>query len=337
MTSAPTTHSFPGSHALQLVTLVARWGIEPQELLGELGLSEAELEAPQARISVQTLTALSERARTLTAEPGIGFYLGMQKRLSMYGYLGFAAMSAATVREGIELAVRYTSAITTGLSLELRVTGGSAALAIEEHVDLGSAHDIGLISLLVGMRQISSALTAREARGVSTDLALPKPDYFDRFAHLLPNACFGQPGTCVRFSARALELPLVAPDRAALRLAREACERQLVELGFDHGLPARVSRMIGAGEGVPSIDEVARALHLSTRTLKRRLAAQGVTFSGLLDKERRARALELLRSARSLEQVAQELDYSTLPNFARAFRRWTGETPAAYRRRVRPG
>jgi len=51
---------------------------------------------------------LSERARTLSGEPGIGFYLGLQKQASMYGFLGFATMSAATLREAIELAVRYT-------------------------------------------------------------------------------------------------------------------------------------------------------------------------------------------------------------------------------------
>ena len=336
--SALAEHTFPASHVLQLVTLVRRWGVTAEELLQGLHLREAELAEPHARISAETLRAISERARLLTAEPGIGFYLGLQKRLSMYGYLGFAAMNAATVREGLELAVRYTPAITTALSLALRVEGEMACLQIEEHLDLGSAHDIALFSLLVGLRQLTTEMTGRDAGRVITDLQLARPVYYDRFAHLLPDARFDQPQTRIRFPARALDVPLRSPDRAALALARQACERQLAELGYDHGLPARVRRLASTERGFRSIEEVARALHVSTRTLKRRLAAQGFTFSALIDRERRDRALELLRCTElTLEEIAHRLDYSTVPNFARAFRRWTGETPAQYRRRPQGG
>jgi AraC-like DNA-binding protein len=336
--SAPIEHTFPASHALQLVSLVKRWAITAEELLEGVGLTEAELAAPHARISVETLRALSERARLLTAEPGIGFYLGLQKRLSMYGYLGFAAMTAATVREGLELAVRYAPAISTSLSFVLRIEGDAAALEIEEHADLGGARDIAVFSLLVGMRQLTAEMTGRDLDRVLTDIPFPRPGYFDRFAHLLPNARFEQPKMRVHFPVRALDVPLLTPDRAALALAREACERQLAELGYDHGLPARVRRLAMTPHSLLPIEDVARALHVSTRTLKRRLADRGLTFSALIDRERYERALELLCAPElSLEDVAHRLDYSTLPNFARAFRRWTGETPAQYRRRRQSG
>jgi AraC-like DNA-binding protein len=85
-----------------------------------------------------------------------------------------------------------------------------------------------------------------------------------------------------------------------------------------------------------SIDAVARALRLSARTLKRKLAAEGESFSALVERERHERALELLRSSQlKLEEVAQRLGYSSVPNFARAFRRWRGESPAHYQRQAR--
>ena len=81
------------------------------------------------------------------------------------------------------------------------------------------------------------------------------------------------------------------------------------------------------------LDETARALGLSTRTLKRRLAAEGTDFTPLLDEQRRHRALLLLRSADlSVEAVAEQVGYSDVANFTRAFRRWSGTTPTAYRR-----
>jgi AraC-like DNA-binding protein len=168
---------------------------------------------------------------------------------------------------------------------------------------------------------------------VTTDLPLAKPAYFDRFAHLLPHARFDQPKLRVHFPSAALDLPLVAPDRAALLLAREACERQLSELGFERQLPLRVRRLALAASGPRSIEEVARALHLSVRTLKRKLAAEGETFTALLERERHERSLALLRDPeRTLDEITQRLGYSSVPNFARAFRRWRGETPAHYRR-----
>jgi AraC-like DNA-binding protein len=332
--SSPTVHTFPAAHALQLVTLVRRWGITAEDLLAPQGLRESELEAPRARISLETLRELSERARTLTAEPGIGFYLGLQKRATMYGNLGFATLSAASVREGIELAVRYAPAVTTGISLQLHVDDERATILIEEHVDLGSTHDIGVFSLLVGMRQLTSTLTGRAPGRISVDIPFPKPDYFERFAHLLPDARFEQSALRIAFPARGLDVPFVMPDRAALSLAREACERELLALGFDHTLPARVRRLISEAKSFPSVEAVARGLHLSTRTLKRKLAGEGVTFTDMIDTERRERALRMLRSSElSLDAIAEHLGYSTLPNFARAFRRWTGETPATYRKR----
>jgi AraC-like DNA-binding protein len=334
----PDPHTFPAAHALQLVSLVRRWGITADDLLGEFGLTERELEAPRARIPLQTLRSLTARARELTGEPGLGFYLGLQKRLSMYGYPGFAAMHAATVRENIELWVRYLPAISTGISMELRVEGNLAVLRITEHADLGEVHDVGLFSLLVGILHLSGALLGRDPGPVRVDLPFAQPDYFERFAHLLPGARFDQPETRISFDARGLDLPLATPDRAALNLAREACERELQELGFDRTLSGRLRKLLGGADALPSIESAARALGVSTRTLKRKLAAEQATFSTLLDVERRARAERLLRAPElSLEQIAERLGYATLPSFARAFRRWTGEAPAQHRARKKAG
>ena len=79
--------------------------------------------------------------------------------------------------------------------------------------------------------------------------------------------------------------------------------------------------------------EVARAVRMSPRTLRRNLTHQGSSLSSLFDEDRRERALLLLRVPDlSLPEVAERLGYRNVQNFERAFRRWTGATPAAYRR-----
>jgi AraC-like DNA-binding protein len=88
------------------------------------------------------------------------------------------------------------------------------------------------------------------------------------------------------------------------------------------------------GEGFRDLVAVAKQLHVSTRTLKRRLAEQGTSFSDILDDMRRQRALLLLENRElAIGEVAARLGYTEVPTVTRAFRRWTGKTPAAYRGR----
>ncbi len=97
-TSSP-EYTVPAAYALQWVELASRWKIPKDELLSDLGLDPRALEEPSARLPLETMNALVSLTRKLTGEPGLGFYFGLEKRISMYGYLGFAMMSAATMRE----------------------------------------------------------------------------------------------------------------------------------------------------------------------------------------------------------------------------------------------
>jgi AraC-like DNA-binding protein len=328
-------HSVPGSQVLQLVELLEFWRVEPSTLLAGSGLDPDMLAEPEARVPIETMNLLVRRARSLTGEPALGIFLGLRRRVSMYGFLGFAMMSASTLGEALELAVRFSSMVSTAIVLRLQVEGGVAALRFEEHCDPGDVRDVAVLALIVGLDQIGKALTGCDMPG-EAHLAIPRPAYADRFPELLASARFDQPVTQLVFDAKHLEQPLVAPDRAGLRLARRQCERALCDLGLDGALLDRVRSLISSPEGVRSLEVVADSLHVSARTLKRRLAAQGASFSELVEQERLQRAQLLLTSSPlSLAEITERLGYSTVPNFARAFRRWTGQTPAAYRREQR--
>lgn len=335
--TARASYTFSGAYALQLIAILRLWDVSAEQLLDGAGVTERELEDPRFRMSSELLSALTERARTLSGELGIGFYLGLHKRIGMYGHLGFASMSAGSVREWIELTQRYMATASNALSFELQEHGESATLLIHEHAELGSSHDIALFSLLVGLRTLIATMTGRDPGNLVFDLPIEEPAYFERFAHLLPHARFARDALRMTFDARALDFPLVAPDRAALRLAQEACERQLAELGLQRAsLSDRVRKLVLSGERIRSVEEVARALHVSTRTLKRKLAEEQTSFSDLLELERHERALELLREPDlALDEIASRVGYSNGASFARAFRRWTGDAPARYRARLR--
>ncbi|WP_394850148.1 AraC family transcriptional regulator [Pendulispora brunnea] len=314
-----------------------RWHVTPEELLSGLDLDTDFLSEPDARLSIAMMETLVERARALTGEPAIGFFLGLEMRISAHGFLGFAAMSASTLRDAIELAVQFAPTRTTALSLRLCVDGGVASLIVDERTDLGKARDAILIFILVGLWQVANALTGRELSG-SADFAFAKPDYLIKAPHLMSLVRFDQPSNQLLFDAAVLDLPLTMADPAALKLAREQLERALDALGTDGRIEARVRNLIPKKEGgFRSLEEIASELRFSPRTLKRKLAAQGVAYSSLLEEQQRDKALLLLRASdSSIEHVAEQLGYSDVANFTRAFRRWTGMTPAAYRRTTDP-
>jgi AraC-like DNA-binding protein len=330
LTSEARLCTLPGVHALHLVEVVARWQVTPAELLSPLGLDTESLGDPHARLEIPVVEELARRAYALTGEPALGVYLGLSMRASAHGYLGFAAMSAATVGEALELAARFTPTRTSALALHLCVDGEVASLVLEERADLGAARELIVFALLVGLWQIGRTLTGRELDG-SADIAFARPRWFGRFAERV-RIRFAQPLNQLVFPTSTLRLPLGMADAAALRLARAECERELEALR--ESTAGRVRRVLARERGgFRDLPQVAKLLFVSTRTLKRRLAAEGVQFSQILDEERRAHALMLLHAPdRSLDEIADRLGYSDLANFTRAFRRWTGKTPGAFRR-----
>jgi AraC-like DNA-binding protein len=151
---------------------------------------------------------------------------------------------------------------------------------------------------------------------------------------MLPEVRYGRPVTRAVMKAEVLDYPLVTADPIALRLATEQCTRDLHAMSAGGRLVRTVRSLLWKPEGgLRSPLEVARAVRMSPRTLRRSLTLQGTSLSSLIDAERRDRALLLLQvPGLALAEVAERLGYRNVQNFERAFRRWTGTTPAAHRR-----
>jgi AraC-like DNA-binding protein len=317
----------PGAYILDFVELTARWKVTPEALLQGLPITVEALADPATRVPLRVCEAIVSRGIELTREPALCVHLGLQMRVSSHGFLGFAAMTANTVREALDLATRYAQVRTSAIGLALHVEGELASVSIEERTPLPPAlRELFVLALVIGIWQLGEKLTGRPLEGIA-EVAFPRPSYslpterlrFDRPAHRLV------------FPSKELDIQLTTADAAAKRLASEQLERELAALS-EGALVSEIRTQLAREGGPPTIDEVAKSLRLSPRTLKRRLAELGTTFTQLRDDQRRQRAFLLLDNrSLSISDVAQRLGYTELPNFTRAFRKWTGMTPAAYR------
>jgi AraC-like DNA-binding protein len=131
--------------------------------------------------------------------------------------------------------------------------------------------------------------------------------------------------------------PLPGADPMLVAAAEHLAVAALADVPRADAFVAAVSRRIAATlPASVSAEGVARELRMSARTLQRRLDAEGVRFSALLDEVRESLAKDLLRPGRDvpLAEVAYRVGFSDLATFSRAFKRWTGLPPGSYRRRA---
>jgi AraC-like DNA-binding protein len=331
-------HSMPGAYVLYSVELVKRWGITAETFLEGSGFDVAALSDLRTRVPLRTILMLLERAVTLTGEPTYGYYLGLQMRVSAHGMLGIAALSAPTLRKSTELTVRFAPMLTTALKLRAEIAGEEASLVFEESADFGKARESLLLAALIGCWQISLATTGRDLGG-RAELALPKPPHYERILLVGQGRLrYGMPRHRLVFDASLIDQPLTQADPVVLELARQQCERILASRGPKATVTERVRSLVIQARGRPiALERIAGAIGMSPRTVKRQLAAEGTSFSTLVDDERREQAMILVRSSgSSLKDVAARVGYANLANFTRAFQRWTGKTPSEHRSTTGP-
>jgi AraC-like DNA-binding protein len=136
------------------------------------------------------------------------------------------------------------------------------------------------------------------------------------------------------FSNADMELPFVTYNSDLLAIVAPQLEaelaQQLAEKTFTEQAKGILKQLL-AGQR-PGIQDLARELHVSTRTLQRRLTEQGISFQRLLEEARRELAHHyLLHSSRELNETAYLLGYEDANSFFRAFHQWEGTSPGQWR------
>jgi AraC-like DNA-binding protein len=322
-----------------VVAGAAAAGVPPDELLRAAGLAAADLADPDGRLPRACEVRLWQEAARSTGDDCFGLHLSGTLAVGDLGALGFAVRSSATVFDAYQRVARYLHVLAQGAVLQIHLDGDAARL---RHMPpllapAPSRHAVEFLManlLLVGQRGVGAAITPRAAR----------------FRHTAP-ASTGEHrrvfGPGVRFAEEHDELVI---DRELLSRPQVQAEPALCEvldrhlsaladrLPADGGFLERVSGCIVAelSRGEPTLLSIARRLHMSPRSLQRRLQQEGSSLQSLLGDLRADLAVRYLGESReSISEVAFLLGFSEVSTFHRAFKRWTGETPAAYRARTR--
>lgn len=331
----PDEYSVSAEYAPMLIRLVEKYGVGEEEFLRALNVRGDEWRQPGARVTMQQFERAILKAIELTRAPWLGWEFGAILNLSSHGFLGYAAMSSETLRDAIELAVKYLRTRGTIIELSLFEEGDTAVIQVDELVALNDAAPFVIESLFSSLHFMGSHLLGEVYTDGELRFAFPEPDYFERMRPLVSvPVLFDCAYHQMRFPAERLSQRLRFADPRLAQMAAAQCEQELASIKAPPKLLNQVRRIILADAGrFPGVEEVASELHMSSRTLKRKLQQLGTSYQRVLDDLRKGLAVEYLtQTDRTVDEIAIQLGYSDASNFARAFRRWTRRSPSDYRR-----
>jgi AraC-like DNA-binding protein len=320
--------------ALVVTEVAAERGLPALRALASTGLRRDDLKRPNLEIAAgQELTVIRNVLRWLGDQPGIGAEAGARMTLGMIGIWGFAMLNSRTTREAIDIALRYGyghfSFVFARPFVEHRKT--------EVHIALDTAElPRDLLAFLIERDLAAHLVLARQILGRNTSLRAETTLDQTRATHLAkvlsPHAVTaGCAHDALILPAGILDAGLPSADRYALARWTEQCEALIARQTAQRRDSANVSTVRAAilrdPQRVPTLEEIARELNVSPRTLRRKLSESNTSFRELVDDVRRLIAEDLLERGNTITEVAYRMGYADAPSFTRAFKRWTGHTP----------
>jgi AraC-like DNA-binding protein len=315
-------------------------GADADAALRRAGLAPGDLTDPDRRVPLIRYLELLEICADFLGDPQFGLKFGAQYEPRHAGVVGNVALASRTVGEAFEMVGRYMPTMVGGTVHGLEVSGGLAfiywyyidplMMSYRQKADWAIAFACNLLRTGLG-----------EPRWTPQEVLLPQladetPAQRRTRADVIGGAIrVGHPWAGIRIDARLLERPMATADAMVENLMRHYGDLRLAALPEQRSEIEQLRREIARVlvRGASGIEQVAKSMAMSVRTLQRRLHDAGLSYSDVQEDVRKTLAVNLLENETlALSEIAFSLGYSDVSAFNHAFRRWTGQAPGDYRR-----
>ncbi|HLM43027.1 MAG TPA: AraC family transcriptional regulator [Myxococcaceae bacterium] len=321
--------------ARQALEIAAEHGVPVEALCREVGLSLADLDDPELRIPYSLLDTLLERGVEITRDDNLGLHMARMAVVDPDDAASLVILTSPNLKESLVRGCRYQRVWGDGERFQVEETERGVRMRFTPVGPWRPAHrhlaEISLAQLAQGTR----FLTGADVKPLQVRFVHPAP--VDTREHEAFFACplvFGAPHNDIEFSHADAQLPFAHADALLSAMFEQQAQRVLAKLpvaaSHTERVREQVRRTLPGGDF--SFEAVARALHLSQRTLQRYLSEEGQSYAGILEAVRRELSEDYLRRRMSIAEVSFLLGYGEPATFHRAFKRWWGMSPEAFRR-----
>jgi AraC-like DNA-binding protein len=315
-------------------------GLDAVGIAQHAGFDLVAIAAPGERIEIDKIDAMLRVAIPLIGNPTFGLHAARCWHPSELGVLGYAWLSSSTLRTGLERAARYSRLVgergatevedtRQGLKVRFGANRGNPAVVPVAAVVVDIA-----MAVLLDLCRMNAGATLRP---VAAGLRRRKPELGDAYERFF--GCpvqFGADENTFVLSAKDADRPLPSANRQLAAVFDKLLTDELARLDKSDVVSRCRAAVLGhlpSGEG--TAEDTAKQLHMSPRTLQRKLAEANTTYLQLVDDTRKDLALRYIEDPRrSVTDITFSLGFSQPSAFTRAFKRWTGLSPSDYRTRA---
>lgn len=316
--------------------LATEYGMHLDAVLLGTGVSESMLMTPSTTVKAhQELRLIQNIVAGLPDTPSLGLEAGKRYHFTIFGMLGFAMVSSRTLREALALGLQY-------FKLTFAFTQFHVEDSAQHTTVLISAHDIpDELERYIIERDSACFMTLQkdlcEISPQMKELSFrySQPQYLDQYKKIFGiTPTFMADKNKAVFDREVLENPMLQYNALACEAAKNHCQKLLNQTRHHSVFTTEVRGLIATNiSNTPSMEDVAKSLHMTPRTLHRKLKANDSSFVKLRDEVRKSLADEYLFDLKlSIEQISYRLGYADGTTFINAYKRWHGITPHARRR-----
>ena len=326
--------------ARALLDLAVAKGARRHVLMQIAGIGANSLQDADARVRLEIYVRLRRAAKQILQEPALGLHFGEAYQLQEFSILGAAGAPAGSIGDGLDPLNRFSRlAVDVGTAqgerFRLQADGGMVWLE-DGRPDADAFHELTestFARIVTAFRRAGVGAFVKQVHFTHADPGYG-PEY-DRIFQVPVR--FGAPANALGLDAQMLARQVAAPPPYMHAAMVERAEALLQRLDREQSFTGKVERALRASlpEGGANVQTVAARLGMSRQTVFRKLKAEGTSFGKLLQDLRRQLAEEhICERETPIPELAHLLGYADRAAFSKAFKRWTGHSPARARHQL---
>jgi AraC-like DNA-binding protein len=309
-------------------------GFPREQVLDGTGLDEAQISSDQFCPTPNQYRNIIRKIIALTGDPHIGLALGEEFKVSNLGILGYAALSASNLAHSRELFARYDALVEHIVLPDTEITNDRWCTELKEIFPLGDLTCFAVEEFVSRTCGLASALTSRPFPVLEIRVTYPQPEDMEVYKKRFDCPMyFDQQRNLILWDINSQEHKISLANEEVCKLCEQQCKMLIDQMADADLLSSKIRNALVKNPGeFPTLEEMSRRLNMGSRTLRRRLVQEHLTYQQILDETRKDLAIQYLKyTSLTPKEIGFLLGYNSVSNFRRAFKGWTGKKLTDYR------